>query len=315
MPLYAAIDIGTNSVKFHLAERQADGTWRTVVDRSVVTRLGEGLRNDATLQQASMDRSLQAVADMAAEARQRGAQGIAAVGTMGLRTARNRACFLAAVRERCGIEVEVITGEEEARLGYLAARAGLALPGERLAVFDTGGGSTQFTFGSPTAIQAQFSLSVGAVRLTEQFELDRPVTAERLREAHDAIAAEFLCLESRATPEILVGMGGTVTNLAAVQLRLAPYDPDAVQGIAIEAAEVDRQIDLYRCRDVASRRLIVGLDPRRADVILAGACVVRTILRGLRQARLCVSDRGLRHGLLVERFSRPAENLEKRVPP
>ena len=97
-------------------------------------------------------------------------------------------------------------------------------------------------------------------------------------------------------------MGGAVTNITAVKLGLATYDPDVVQGAVLDRAEIDRQIELYRSRDAEARRAIVGLQPKRADVILAGACIVRTVMEKLGRQTLTVSDRGLRHGLLVERF-------------
>jgi exopolyphosphatase/guanosine-5'-triphosphate,3'-diphosphate pyrophosphatase len=97
-------------------------------------------------------------------------------------------------------------------------------------------------------------------------------------------------------------MGGAITNITAVKHAMATYDPDVVQGTVLDRAEIDRQIDLYRSRDVAGRREIVGLQPKRADVILAGACIVRTVMEVLGQDSLTVSDRGLRHGLLIDRF-------------
>ena len=105
-----------------------------------------------------------------------------------------------------------------------------------------------------------------------------------------------------AAPDALVGMGGAVTNLTAVMLGLRVYDPEAVQGTVLTGREVDRQIELYRSRSTEERRQIVGLQPKRAEVILAGACIVRTVMRKLRKDELTVSDRGLRHGLLVDRF-------------
>jgi exopolyphosphatase/guanosine-5'-triphosphate,3'-diphosphate pyrophosphatase len=103
-------------------------------------------------------------------------------------------------------------------------------------------------------------------------------------------------------PDVLVGMGGAVTNLTAVMIGRRTYDPEAVQGATLTAGEVDRQIELYRSYSTEERRQIVGLQPKRAEVILAGACIVRTAMRKLRKDELTVSDRGLRHGLLVERF-------------
>ena len=300
---YAVIDVGTNSVKFHVGERAADGEWRTIVDRAEVTRLGEGLDDEGLLESGPMERTIEAIAAMAAEAGREGAEAIAAVGTAGLRRASNGASFLDAVRQRSGVEVEVISGEEEGRLAYLAATSGLGVgAGGSLVVFDSGGGSTQFTFGDGENVDERFSLNVGGVGITERFGLAATVSDETLAAAFGAIATEFARLDDRSTPETLVGMGGTVTNLAAIKHALATYDPDVVQGTVLDRAEVDRQIELYRTRAADERRAIVGLQPGRAEVILAGACIVRTILDKLGCMSLTVSDRGLRHGLIVDRF-------------
>jgi exopolyphosphatase/guanosine-5'-triphosphate,3'-diphosphate pyrophosphatase len=119
-----------------------------------------------------------------------------------------------------------------------------------------------------------------------------------------AIAADLARLDGAATPDALAGMGGAVTNITAVMLGLRKYDPDAVQGTTLPRREVDRQIELYRSHSTEARRNIVGLQPKRAEVILAGACVVQTVMGKLRKDELIVSDRGLRHGLLVDRFAR-----------
>jgi len=300
---YAAIDVGTNSVKFHVGERAADGEWRTIVDRAEVTRLGEGLGDEGLLVSEPMERTIEAIAAMAAEAGREGVEAIAAVGTAGLRRASNRASFLDAVRQRSGVDIEVISGEEEGRLAYLAATSGLGVgAGGSLVVFDSGGGSTQLTFGDGEHVDERFSLNVGGVGVTERFGLAAAVSDETLAAAFGAIATEFARLDDRPTPETLVGMGGTVTNLAAVKHELATYDPDVVQGTVLDRKEVDRQIELYRTRAADERRAIVGLQPGRAEVILAGACIVRTILEKLGCMSLTVSDRGLRHGLIVDRF-------------
>ena len=224
------------------------------------------------------------------------------MGTAGLRLASNSASFLEAVRQRADLEIEVISGEEEGRLAYLAAISGLAIGEGSLAVFDTGGGSTQFTFGHGECVDERFSLNVGAVVLTERYALGGTVSDEALATALEAIASEFSRVDGRPAPETLVGMGGTITNLTAVKHGLATYDHDVVQGTVLDRAEVDRQIDLYRSRTVDERRQIVGLQTGRAEIILAGACVVRTVLDKLDCRALTVSDRGLRHGVLIERF-------------
>jgi exopolyphosphatase/guanosine-5'-triphosphate,3'-diphosphate pyrophosphatase len=289
-------------VKFHIGERAADGAWRTLVDRAEVTRLGEGLEERGLITGAALARTLTAIEGMVAEARGLGTLGIAAVGTAGLRVAGNAEDLIAAVEAATGIRIEVIPGEEESRLADRAVESGLQLGGGALVVFDTGGGSSQFTFGREGRVEERFSLPVGAVRYTERFELHGAVSSERLDDALAAIEADLHRLDERPRPDALVGMGGAVTNLAAVHLGLATYDPELIQGSTLERDEVERQIERYRRLDANARRSIVGLQPKRAEVILAGACIVRTVMDRLGQAALTVSDRGLRHGLLEERF-------------
>jgi exopolyphosphatase/guanosine-5'-triphosphate,3'-diphosphate pyrophosphatase len=123
-----------------------------------------------------------------------------------------------------------------------------------------------------------------------------------LEAAQAAIAADLGPIDGSPRPDHLVAMGGAVTNIAAVKHGLAVYDPDVVSETVLDRTEIGRQIELYRSRDVDARREIVGLQPKRADVILAGACIVLAIMEKLGHETLTVSDRGLRHGLLVERF-------------
>ena len=299
---FAVIDIGTNSVKFLVAERSEDGSWHTVVDRAQVTRLGQSLQETGRLSPEAMERTGDAVAGMVEEATRQHALAVAAVGTAGLRRASNSAAFIDAVRARCGVEVEVISGEEEARLAYLAVKADLGLTHGSLVVFETGGGSSQFTFGADDRVDEQFSVDVGAARYTERFGLDSAVSEDVRRGALEAIAGDLARLDGRPTPDALVGLGGAVTNLAAVKLELGEYDPDVVRGTTLDDTEIDRQIELYRTRNADERRAIVGLQPGRAEIILAGACIVRTALAKLGSSSLTVSDRGLRHGLLREQF-------------
>jgi exopolyphosphatase/guanosine-5'-triphosphate,3'-diphosphate pyrophosphatase len=299
---YAVIDAGTNSIKFHIGEHDVGGKWRTVVDRAELTRLGEGLAQQGMIIDAALERTVAAIAAMVDEAKRHGVRAIAAVGTAGLRIAANGSEVVAAIQARTGVHIEVISGDEEGRLAYVAAKAGLGLNQGSLVVFDTGGGSSQFTFGHDAIVDERFSVEVGAVRYTERYQLDRAVSPEVLREAMAAISADLSRIEGRPVPDALVAMGGAVTNITAVRHRLATYDPAVVQGSVLDRAEIDRQIELYRSRDADARRAIVGLQPKRAEVILAGACIVRTVMEKLGKQSFTVSDRGLRHGVLAERF-------------
>jgi exopolyphosphatase / guanosine-5'-triphosphate,3'-diphosphate pyrophosphatase len=239
---------------------------------------------------------------MADEARRNGVEAIAAVGTAGLRLASNGTAFVQAARARADVEVEVISGEEEARLAYHAVQAELGPGYGALAVFETGGGSSQFTFGRGERVEERFSLDVGAARFTEKYGLDGVVSEDTVSSALEAIGADLARLDGRPAPDVLIGLGGAVTNLAAVKHELVTYDPEVVRGTVLDCAEIDRQIELYRTRSAEERRKIVGLQPKRAEVILAGACIVRVVLTSLGRESLIVSDRGLRHGLLIERF-------------
>jgi exopolyphosphatase / guanosine-5'-triphosphate,3'-diphosphate pyrophosphatase len=300
---HAVIDVGTNSVKFHIGERHADGSLRTVVDRADITRLGEGQADSGELAEAAIARTVEAIEAMADEARRAGAVEIVAVGTAGLRRAPNRADLVDAVDARAAITVEVISGDDEGRLAYLAATSALPAARGQLVVFDSGGGSTQFSFGRDDHVDERFSLDVGAVRVAERFGLASAVSTETLDAALAALSSELHRLDGRPKPDAIVAIGGTATNLAAVKHGLSSYDPDRVHGTILDIAELDRQIELYRTRSADERRRIAGLQPARADVILAGACIVRTIFTKLQRDSMTVSDRGLRHGVVIARFA------------
>jgi exopolyphosphatase/guanosine-5'-triphosphate,3'-diphosphate pyrophosphatase len=299
---YSVIDIGTNSVKFHVGEQHPDMNWTRVVDRAAVTRLGEGLADTGKIQSESLERTVQAISDMAEEARSHRSLAIAAVGTAALRNASNAVSAIETIRERSGVTVRVLSGEAESRLAFLAVKAATGLAGGSLVVFDTGGGSTQVTIGQGDEVVERFSVDVGAVGNTERFGLNRAVEQATLEDARRSLANDLARLDGSKPPEILVGMGGAVTNLTAVSLSMEIYDPDAIQGAVLEVAEIERQIEMYASMDADARRSIIGLQPNRAPVILAGALIVRTVMEKLGRESLIVSDRGLRHGLIRELF-------------
>jgi exopolyphosphatase/guanosine-5'-triphosphate,3'-diphosphate pyrophosphatase len=287
---------------FVIAAVDAAGARRPVVDRAEVTRLGQDRDPDGRIADQPLERTASAIGDMVEEARREGCRAIVAVGTAAIRSAVNRDEVVDAIRARAGVTVEVLSGEEESRLGFLAVTSGLGVTEGSLVVFDTGGGSTEFTFGHDGQIDERFSLNVGAASYTERFGLDGAVDVDALRDARAAIAGDLARIDGRPTPDTLVGMGGAVTNMVAVQHALTTYDPDVVQGATLQRAEVERQIEVYRSRNDQDRRSITGLQPNRASVILAGACIVASVMEQLREDSLTASDRGLRHGLLAERF-------------
>ncbi|MDR1733008.1 MAG: Ppx/GppA family phosphatase [Synergistaceae bacterium] len=295
----AVIDIGTGSIKFHVAEKNG-GTLKVLKDANNIARLGEGLKETGSIAPDALERNAVAVAEFADTARSLGAAEIVAVGTMALRTAKNAAAFIDRVKELAKVGVRVIPGDEEARLSYIAVMSGIDVGGKNLVTFDTGGGSTEFVYGRGETMLKKFSVSLGAVRLTEQFFNADPVAAGSVSEAEALIEKELAAGGVDGQTDFLVGMGGTVTSIASVKHKMAVYDPDVVQGSSLTAGDIAAQIRDYEGKTLEERKKIVGLQPKRADVILAGACIVRVIMKMLGVEKLTVSDRGLRHGLMYE---------------
>ncbi len=297
------IDIGSNSIKFFVGEKCEDGTIKTIIDKNDIARLGEGLRETGRISDEALERNAQSVAAFAAEAKENGADKIVSVGTMALRNAANSADFVARVKELCGVEVQIIPGEEEARLSYLAILSGMPVPDGELVIFDTGGGSTEFIFGKGTELVKRFSVNLGAIRITEKFFAEDPVAAGSVEAAVKEIDEEFAQAGVEGRPVKLVGMGGTVTSMGAVKHKMVVYNPDVIQGSILTAADIEEQIEAYETRTVAQRRELPGLQPKRADVILAGACILKDITERFGVSELTISDRGLRHGLAFDLFS------------
>ncbi|MGN0158822.1 MAG: hypothetical protein ACI39W_06760 [Brotaphodocola sp.] len=298
------IDIGSNSIKFFVGEKGEDGTIKTIVDKNDIARLGEGLRETGRISDEALERNAQSVAAFAAEAKENGAEKIVSVGTMALRSAANSADFVARVKELCGVEVQIIPGEEEARLSYLAILSGMPVPDGDLVIFDTGGGSTEFIFGKGTELIKRFSVNLGAIRITEKFFTEDPVAEGSVAAAVKEIDEEFAAAGVEGTPVKLVGMGGTVTSMGAVKHKMVKYDPNVIQGSILTKADIEEQIEEYSKRTIEQRRELPGLQPKRADVILAGACILKDITERLGVDELTISDRGLRHGLAFDLFSK-----------
>jgi exopolyphosphatase/guanosine-5'-triphosphate,3'-diphosphate pyrophosphatase len=253
------------------------------------------------LREAAMRRTLDVLSEYRLLCLEHRVQAIAAVGTAALRNAANRQEFV----ERAGavgIDVRVISGEEEARLSFQAVRLDpLWRHVERLLVVDIGGGSTEVIRGRARP-DTRVSLPIGAVSLTEGILLADPPT---IRQMDEAGAATRLALSGQApSPGTwgAVGVGGTLVNMAAVKLHLPAHDPERLHGTILSVADVELQVELYGGRTVEERKQIVGLEPARADVILGGALVLLQVLCTLEFPGIAVSCRGLRWGVLYEAF-------------
>jgi len=310
--VFATLDVGSNSVKLHVAGRDRVGNWQVLRDQDEIARLSEGLQATGKISEAAMQRNTDVICDFVSEARKLGARHILAVGTMGLRTASNAPAFIDWVKQNCGLEIEVISGEEEARLAFLGALSGLPSLAGEIGVFDIGGGSTEFIFGRDSLISERFSLDVGAVRLTEVYLRSDPVTSNELRRMLDVVddelsnqlGGEKAELRNGRRVDTLVGIGGTMTNLSAIKIKLATYNQQVLQGSTLTRQDIDGLLEIFRARTIAQRKDIIGLQPKRADVILAGAGIAKVVMQKLSAERLVVSAQGVRHGLLADRFGK-----------
>ena len=301
---YAAIDVGTNSTKMLVAELGANPV--AVFTLSAVTRLGEGMTpNTLFLREVPIRRTLDALAEMADAAREHGATATVAVGTAALRDAENRDDFLRRALEKTGVTVEVIPGEEEARLSYLAVRRDPLWRNETtLRVIDIGGGSTEIIQGEPDSehIASRVSVNLGAVKLTEACLRSDPVSVTQLSAANAAAQEQFAqVVVSSGADALLAGVGGTLTNLAAMQLgRIA--EPDELNGVRLSSEALSILCNRLADATIEERKKFPGLDPRRADIILAGAILLSQALARLGASEIAVSTRGLRWGVLFDRF-------------
>ncbi len=302
MARYATLDVGSNSVLIYIAEKDEDGVFKTLEDRAIITKLGEGLREAGILKPEAMERTIEALKEFKALMDKYGVDDYAAIGTMALREAKNSGEFLDRVKREVGIEIEVIPGEEEARLSHLAVVLGLGIKDEDVVIFDIGGGSTEFIYSKGPKIEDKFSLNIGALILTNRFLKSDPVK----REEHEALLSylkeEFDKVKFPEKIDRAIGMGGNVTSITAVKFKMEKYDPNRVQGAVITKDEVWDQIEMYLSKTIEERKSITGLQPKRAETILAGATILYAILERLGKNSFTVSDRGIRHGLMYARF-------------
>jgi exopolyphosphatase/guanosine-5'-triphosphate,3'-diphosphate pyrophosphatase len=299
----AAIDIGTNSTKMTLADVSESGLLSVVSEQSDVTRLGEGVDATRRLGDAAMARTLEAIIRFADAARAQGAETVLGAGTSALRDAVNGPDFIQQVREQSGVEVQIITGDREAQLAYAAVRsdASLSIPAAAsLLVFDIGGGSTELILGDAKGVGRYKSLNIGAVRLTERFLKSDPPTPFELDQARQFASDAFANFPSPDAPPLIAGIGGTALNIAAVTQGLVQPDPDIVHGASLSSAEVAAALSRFSAVPQAERRSIPGLEPKRADVIVAGALILDTLLTYFHADHFLLSARGLRYGLLAD---------------
>jgi exopolyphosphatase/guanosine-5'-triphosphate,3'-diphosphate pyrophosphatase len=300
----AFLDIGTNTILCLIADVRETGRFRVLDDLAEITRLGEGVDRTGLISVEAERRSFEVLKRYRDHCNHLGVQEIVAVGTSALREAKNSSAVRARIHDKLGIDVRVISGAQEAAYAFSAVQRGLSLLGKELLVVDIGGGSTELIHGNQSGLLQAVTLDLGSVRLTERYLHNDPVRAAEVELMDEAIERELSSLAERGirvhSLVTLVGIAGTFTTLAAIEKKLERYSHSQVHGEILTADAVRRQCRLLQAKTIAERKRIVGLEPKRADVIFAGAYLLKRIMALWQIDKVVVSDQGVRYGLLYE---------------
>jgi exopolyphosphatase/guanosine-5'-triphosphate,3'-diphosphate pyrophosphatase len=295
-----------------VADVTPDGTVSPVRDEQVIARLGKGVDAHRRITSDTSDRVLRFLQDYKAISESLHSEKIIACGTSALRDASNTREFIRFVKEKLGLEITVLSGEQEAELTYRGAVSEFSSLGadQPLAVLDIGGGSTELTTGIGASVTGTVSLDLGCVRLTERVLLSSPPTTPALNHAISEVREAVLSLPLLSPQIRLIGVAGTVTTLAAIDLKLESYVRSRVSGhfLTIEAIElVFNRLKSHTLEQMA--REFPQIESGRADIILAGIVILVESMRRFGVRGITVSDRGLRYGMAQREFSSGAANI------
>ncbi|MFK8023587.1 MAG: Ppx/GppA phosphatase family protein [Ilumatobacter sp.] len=308
----AAIDIGTNSMHLVVARLAEHGGFEMLTSEKDMVRLGQGGGEMKELAPDAVDRSIAALARLKEVAGSFGDVEIAAVATSAVREASNRHDFLDRARDEVGVEVEVISGFEEARLIHLGVLQALPVFDERLLVVDIGGGSTEFCLGRQGEVLEARSMKLGAIRLTERFfagvaddDNDGAVARQAVKECRKYVRSALAPVAHELgghQPEVTVGSSGTASTLAEMALAARGEKSRQLNGVSFTAEELGAIVKQLTSTTTDERRKLPGLDEKRVDIIVAGAILLQEIFRALDIEAMTISDYALREGVLFDRF-------------
>jgi exopolyphosphatase/guanosine-5'-triphosphate,3'-diphosphate pyrophosphatase len=313
--ILAGIDIGTNTIRL-LVVQAGDTPHRELHSGMTITRLGQDLDRTGALSPDAQERSLAALKECAEIIQRHHVDHTTAVGTSALRQAANAAAFIAEAKSRVGIDIRVISAEEEARLTLLGVRRALARgdsgddgPLASALVIDIGGGSTELVITHKGAVRSMASLPLGAVYLTERVLRHVPPDSEELQRLRAAVRTkldgwERVALRSerdrRGSVLTCAGTAGTITTLASMDLELRTYDPARINGHILLKTRLDEMVSTLSRATRKQRSGIAGLERGREDIILAGAVIAQEIMERCCATEMLVSDWGLREGIVFD---------------
>jgi len=312
--ILAGIDIGTNTIRLLVAET-SDTSLRELHSSRKITRLGQDLDRTGRLSQDAQERSCKSLQDIAVSIREHPVVCTAVIGTSALRNAVNASEFIALAKQRTGLDIAVVSGEEEANLTLRGVRRALspfcradADPLASALVLDIGGGSTEIIVTRQGGGLTAASLPLGAVYLTERIIRHDPPTKAELSDLRKAVTRELDTLPATimrpGSLSACAGTAGTITTLAAMDQGLAVYDPDRINGYILKKDALDRMVEQLSSATLEQRRNIAGLEAGREDIILAGAIIVQEIMDHCGARELLVSDWGLREGILFNLYEK-----------
>jgi len=310
---HASVDIGSHTVRLLIARVDERGLVTPVRFERGITRLSRSFRTGGSLHEDGVRVSMRILGEYADLIASHGVKSVACGATGVVRRAADGPRFMEEVRLRTGLSGSILSESAEAFLSAKGVLSVLPRNGMGVLTFDLGGGTTEFLRVESSADAPSWSKSIflGASIITERFLRDAPATDDSLMEARNAIRSalrEVVALslyDSATTGNVpgsweLVGTAGTVTTLAAIHLRMAPYVPHRVNGVPLAAKWIESLIARLAAMSLAERRELPGLEEGREDIILGGALIVHEILLGLERARMLVADAGLLEGLLLD---------------
>jgi exopolyphosphatase / guanosine-5'-triphosphate,3'-diphosphate pyrophosphatase len=298
----AAIDVGTNSTRLLVADEQESG-FRSLERRMIITRLGQGVDSRRILAPDALQRTLSVIADYAAICGEYGVERLRVTGTSAVRDAHNRNEFLDGVRRLTGYEPELLTGEQEASAAFLGASLDLD-PSEPKLVFDIGGGSTEFIAGTDVPARL-ISIDIGCVRMLEKHLHSDPPAAEEIAAMREEVDADLLRAKDLLQPargSRLIGVAGTVTQLATLKAGVPVYDPDVTHHAVLSHGDVRRLARRLTSLPYEQRKRVKALEPGRVDVIVPGAHILLAVMEAFDAAEVLVSEKDILDGLVIQLF-------------
>lgn len=305
MSILAGIDIGTNTVRLLIADVKDKYNFREIRSERRITRLGEGLIENGRLMPSAEERTIFVLKEFGEILKGYPVEALTAVATSAVREAENGRKFVERIKVETDFDVEVISGDEEARRTFLGVVAGLNNKNGSLLIMDIGGGSTEFILSKNAEVLSSISTGLGVVKLTEKFVKSEPLTDKELEGLKNAIEKEIKGLKdslNSASESAFVGTAGTITTLAAIDQNLTLYNPLCINNYILKKKSVDRIFDNLKSMTIEERLNIPALEKGREDLIIAGTAIVQSVMEEFGFREMTVCDYGLREGIVIDLY-------------